>query len=129
MPKKTRPHNPKNRAARTVQSAGSVLRRISQQAGAACSVAGVPADAASHIDVVRALLPVALQPHLQACLLKPGELVLFAASAAWAARLRVAACEAADSGAFRQMSVIGDRAKITVRVMAGTAGSRRRAAD
>jgi hypothetical protein len=129
MPKKNRPHNQKNRAARTVQSAASVLRRISQKAGAACSLAGASADGASHIDVVRAQLPVALQPHLQACLLKPGELVLFADSAAWATRLRVAACEAADSGAFRQMSVIGDGVKITVRVTAGAPGARRRAAD
>jgi hypothetical protein len=64
--------------------------------------------------VVRAGLPAQLQAHLVTCLLRPGEIVLFAESAAWAARLRVAAAEAAQSGAFD--AIAGANPRITVRI-------------
>jgi hypothetical protein len=64
--------------------------------------------------VVRAGLPAEYRPHLITCLLKAGEIVLFAESAAWAARLRVAAFEAAQSGAFA--GICGAEPRITVRV-------------
>src|SRR5512139_1876801 len=100
MPKKPPRDNPKYRAFRTVQSAATVLRRISQKTGVAAPPAPGIAGASSHIDQVRAGLPAGLRPHLVTCLLRPGEIVLFAESAAWATRLRVAAAEAADTGAF-----------------------------
>ena len=59
-------------------------------------------------------LPEELRPHLLDCLLKPAEIVLFAESASWATRLRVAAIEAADAGAFAGLTVANPR--VTVRV-------------
>lgn len=73
-----------------------------------------PAAGASHIDVIRAGLPVELRPRLVTCLLKPAEIVLFVESAAWATRLRVAAVEASETGAFAGLS--GPNPRITVRV-------------
>ncbi len=120
MPKKPHRDNPRNRTSRTVQSAASVLRRISQKSGvvppplpgpAGTTASGRP----SHIvDVVRAGLPAELQAHLVTCLLKPAEIVLFAESAAWAARLRVAAAQAAQAGAFD--AIAGANPRITVRI-------------
>ncbi|MFO1502475.1 MAG: hypothetical protein U1F39_01525 [Steroidobacteraceae bacterium] len=75
--------------------------------------AGAPGDGAPHIDVVRAGLPETLRPHLVTCLLRPEEIVLFAASAAWATRLRLAAVEAAEAGAF---DAICASPRITVRI-------------
>jgi hypothetical protein len=113
MPKKPPRHNPANRAFRTVQSAATVLRRISQKSGVVAPSQGGP-DGPSHIDVIREGLPEELRPHLLSCLLKPAEIVLFAESATWATRLRVAAVEAADAGAFAGLPVANPR--ITVRI-------------
>ena len=114
MPKKPYRDNPRNRTSRTVQSAATVLRRISQKTGVVPPPPAGSAGGASHIDVVRAGLPAELQAHLVTCLLKPAEIVLFAESAAWAARLRVAAGEAAQSGAFD--AIAGANPRITVRI-------------
>ena len=113
MPKKPPRHNPPNRAFRTVQSAATVLRRISQKSGVVLPAQG-GSGAPSHIDVIRASLPEELRPHLLTCLLKSAEIVLFAESATWATRLRVAAVEAAETGAFVGMS--GANPRITVRI-------------
>jgi hypothetical protein len=115
MPKKPFRDNPKNRLPRTVQSAAGVLQRISQRAGIALPpAAGVAA--VSHIEMVRAHLPNDLRAHVVNCLIRPGEVVLFADTAAWATRLRMAACEAADAGAFSDLPEIKGTARITVRV-------------
>jgi hypothetical protein len=74
------------------------------------------AEAASHIEVVRAHLPNELRPHVVNYLIRPGELVLFAETAAWATRLRLAACEAAAAGAFTALPGIAAPPRITVRV-------------
>lgn len=115
MPKKPPRNNPKYRASRTVQSAASVLRRISQRTGVAPPPLPGVAGAPSHIDVIRAGLPEELRAHLVTCLLRPGEIVLFAVSAVWATRLRVAATEAAALGAFAEISGAAT-ARITVRI-------------
>jgi len=111
MPKKPPRDNPKNRVPRTVQSAAGLLQRISLRAGIVS-----PAAAASHIDVVRAALPEELRAHVVNCLIRPGEVVIFAGAAAWATRLRLAACEAASAGAFTDLPGITAPARITVRV-------------
>lgn len=122
MPKKPPRDNPKYRAFRTVQSAATVLRRISQKSGVvAPPVPGTPGGP-SHIEVIRAGLPEALRERLVTCLLKPEEIVLFAESAAWAARLRVAAVEAAETGVFDALA--GAKARITVRISPGPAPAR-----
>ena len=113
MPKKPPRHNPPNRAFRTVQSAATVLRRISQKSGVATPALG-GSGTPSHIELIRAALPEELRPHLLTCLLKPAEIVLFAESATWATRLRVAAVEAAETGAFEGLS--GANPRITVRI-------------
>jgi hypothetical protein len=114
MPKKPPRDNQKYRAFRTVQSAATVLRRISQKTGVVPAPFTQGAGGTSHIDLIRAGLPEELRPHLVTCLLKPAEIVLFAESAAWAARLRVAAVEAAQTGAFSGIS--GANPRITVRL-------------
>jgi len=114
MPKKPPRDNPRNRTPRTVQSAASVLRRISQKSGVVPPPPAGLAAGPSHIDVVRAGLPADLQARLLTCLLKPAEIVLFAESAVWAARLRLAAVEAAEAGAFD--AVAGARPRITVKI-------------
>jgi hypothetical protein len=115
MPKKPLRDNPKNRVSRTVQSAAGLLQRISQRAGlAGPATAGL--QPGSHIDVVRAHLPNELRAHVVNCLIRPDEVVLFADTAAWATRVRLAACEAAAAGAFIQLPGITARARITVRI-------------
>lgn len=114
MPKKPPRDNPRNRTSRTVQSAATVLRRISQKTGVAPPPPAGPASGVSHIDLVRAGLPAELRAHLVTCLVKPAEIVLFAESAAWATRLRVAAVEASQAGAYD--AIAGARALITVKI-------------
>jgi hypothetical protein len=113
MPKKPPRHNPPYRAFRTVQSAATVLRRISRKTGVVAPAQG-GVEGSSHIASIRAGLPEELRPHLLDCLLKPAEIVLFAESASWATRLRVAAIEAADAGAFAGLT--GANPRVTVRV-------------
>src|SRR5689334_24291580 len=102
MPKKPPRDNPKNRAVRTVQSAAGLLQRIGQRAGV---VPPAPAGAApgSHIDVVRAHLPQELRAHVVNCLSRTDEVVLFADAAAWATRIRLAAGDAAATGAVTSL--------------------------
>jgi hypothetical protein len=114
MPKKPSRDNPRNRTLRTVQSAASVLRRISHKTGVVPPPPAGLAAGPSHIDLVRAGLPLDLQARMVTCLLKPAEIVLFAESAAWAARLRVAAVEAAQAGTFD--AIAGASPRITVKI-------------
>ncbi|HXC58146.1 MAG TPA: hypothetical protein VN645_02455 [Steroidobacteraceae bacterium] len=92
-----------------------MLRRISQKSGVV-PPATAGAATASHIDVVRAQLPEELRAHLVNCLLRPGEVVLFADTAAWATRLRLAGCEAAAAGALAALPGVEVDSRITVRV-------------
>jgi hypothetical protein len=114
MPKKPPRDNPRNRAVRTVQSAATLLRRISQKTGVVPPPLAGLAAGTSHIDVLRGLLPDGLGAHLVTCLVRPSELVLFADSAGWAARLRVAAAEIAETGAL--IPIAGENPRITVRI-------------
>ena len=91
------------------------MQRISLRAGIVQPVAAGIASA-SHIDVVRARLPEELRAHVVNCLIRPGEVVIFAAAAAWATRLRLAACEAAAAGAFTELPGITAQPRITVRI-------------
>ena len=112
MPKKPPRNNPPDRERRTVQSAASLLRRISQKSGVL--VSGVPGAAAglgalqapqTLIERVRAQLPEDLRPRLVSCLEKPGELVLFADSAGWATRLKLSVAELPGLAAGRRCTV------------------------
>ena len=91
MPKKPPRDNQRNRAPRTVRSAAAVLQRlIPRRAGSEISLG-------NHVlEKVRAGLPENLRAHVVAAVEKPEELVIFTASAAWAARLKLALAE--DSG-------------------------------
>jgi hypothetical protein len=100
MPKKPPRHNPQNRDGRTVQSAASVLQRISRKMGAPPSHIGQPL-----LERLRELLPPELRQHLVEALEKSGELVLFADSAVWAGRLKLAAPELAAIAAGRRQVV------------------------
>jgi hypothetical protein len=115
MPKKPFRDNQKNRVSRTVQSAAGLLQRISIKAGIA-GPATAGAQPASHIDVVRGHLPDELRAHVVNCLIRPGEIVLFADTAVWATRVRLAACEAAAAGAFAALPGIAAPPRVTVRV-------------
>ena len=111
MPKKPPRNNPPDRERRTVQSAASLLRRISQKSGggARVVVAGPASTKGDRdtllIDQLRAQLPRELQPHLAGCLEKPGELVLFVESAAWATRLKLYVAELPALAAGRRCTV------------------------
>jgi hypothetical protein len=107
---------------RTVQSAATVLRRISQKSGIAPPPVAGAGGGPSHIDVVRAGLPDELRPHLVTCLVKPAEIVLFVESANWAARLRAAAVEAGEADAFG--GIAGPNPRITVRITPGPGRTR-----
>lgn len=125
MPKIPPRDNRRNRSARTIQGTaqgigqgmGGLLQRISQRAEVAVSTEGAP-GALSHIDVIRAALPAALRAHVTACLLRPGEWVLFADAAVWATRLRMAACEVMAQGGFAGLTSGSPPPRITVRVAA-----------
>lgn len=105
MPKKPPRNNPPIRERRTVQTAASVLQRITSRVGG--PLAGLPSQKAAMalIDRLRPLLPEDVQPHLMEVLEKPGELVLFADSAVWAARLRLAASDLSAATAGRRLVV------------------------
>ena len=87
MPNKPRRHNLRKGAPRTVQSAASVLERILRR-----SAPGIPQKNQS-LERVRERFPESLREHVVDVLEKPEELVIFAASAAWAARLKLALAE------------------------------------
>lgn len=139
MPKMPPRDNRRNRNSRTIQGAAegvaSLLQRMARRSDVILSTADGSHAGASHIagsadaagssalDVVRAALPDDLKPHVLDCLLRPGELVLFTDAAAWATRLRMAACEAAANGAFASLPPDAPGApKITVRVAAARPG-------
>lgn len=110
MPKKPPRHNPQNRDGRTVHSAASLLQRISRKTGGTLAAASLSrasqgaADPQTLLERLRTLLPESLRPHLVEVLEKSGELVLFADSAVWASRLKLAAPElAAIAGQRRQV--------------------------
>jgi hypothetical protein len=105
MPKDTPRNNPRDRHSRTVQSAASLLRRISQKAGGAGAGLASPVAPPALIEKLRALLPEELRPHLKQVLEKPGELVLFTESAVWAGRLKLAAPALQEVAAGRRQVV------------------------
>ncbi len=103
MPKKPSRNNPPGGNRRTVQSAASLLRRINAKTGGSLPAPQIAATRT--MDQLRLLLPEELRPHLLEVLEKPGELVLFADSAAWAGRLRLAALELSGVLAGRRQVV------------------------
>jgi hypothetical protein len=84
MPKKPPRDNPRNRTPGTVQSAAAVLRRVMQRDGANIYLGN------QIFEYFLTTLPEALRPHVLQVVERPGELVILADSAAWAARLRLA---------------------------------------
>lgn len=105
MPKKPPRNNLPFREGRTVQSAASLLQRISRKAGGALPSLGAVAASVSLIENLRSLLPEELRPHLIEVLEKPGELVLFTDSAVWAGRLKLATLKLAGLAAGRRQVV------------------------
>lgn len=104
MPKKPPRNNPRDGDRRTLQSSASLLQRITAKAGsprAALPLAG----STSLIEQVRKSLPEELRQHLVEVLEKPGELVLFADSAVWAGRLKLAVPELSGVLAGRRQTV------------------------
>ncbi len=105
MPKKPPRNNLPFREGRTVQSAATLLQRISRKAGGTLPSLGEAAASVSLIERLRAQLPEEQRPHLIEVLEKPGELVLFSGSAVWAGRLKLAATELAGLAAGRKQVV------------------------
>lgn len=99
MPKKPPRHNPPNRTPRTVQSAASILRRLNAQEGLGVSLEN------QNLETVRASLPEGLRGHVVGVLEKPEELVIFAESAVWVARLRLAFAAQPPAGSARRTIV------------------------
>lgn len=90
MPKKPPRDNPRGRERRTVQSAASLLQRITLKTGI---VPQAPDEAGALLERLRAALPAELRPHLTSVLQKSDELVCFVDGAAWAGRLKLAMAE------------------------------------
>jgi len=101
MPKKPPRDNRRDRAIRTVRSAGAVLERLGLARGN-----GIPPQNQLSEALCRRL-PEGLRRHVMETVEKHGELVILADSANWAARVRLAL--AADPAA-------GDGRRITVKV-------------
>ena len=95
MPKKPPRDNRGPRELRTVHSAGAgaaaLLQRITKQAGVRLPAPspGHPPAPEDWLARLRTALPAELRPHLARVLEKDDGLVLFAASAAWAGRIRL----------------------------------------
>ncbi len=85
MPKKPIRDNPRNRTTRTVQSAASVLQRLATRGNAV----SIPFEN-QVLEKLRTRLPLDLRPHVVDVVEKVGELIIFAESAVWAARLKLA---------------------------------------
>ncbi len=105
MPKKPTRDNPRNRATRTVQSAATVLQRISARAQVSAVTIG-----AEDVAIQRLCggLPEGVRAHLVGCVEKADEVVLLVDSAAWAGRLKLLLADAPPAG---------DTRRITVRIM------------
>jgi hypothetical protein len=104
MPKKTPRNNRRNRAARTVQSAATVLQRlIPRRTGAGISI--------EKQSLEKALLrvPEFLRPHVVGAVDKPEELVIFMESAVWAARLKLALADTRLAGDTRTTVKVAPR--------------------
>ena len=102
MPKKPPRDNPSIRNRNAVQSAATLLQRISQKSGIAVTT---PQEARSQLEHLRAQLPETLRPHLVDIIQKPDELVCFMDSAVWAARLRLVAAELPELTAGRKLTL------------------------
>lgn len=105
MPKKPPRNNPRHGDRRTVQSAAALLRRITERSGGALPALPASGAAASLIQRLRESLAEEVRPHLVEVLEKPGELVLFADSAVWAGRLKLAAADLSGVLAGRRQTV------------------------
>ncbi len=110
MPKKTPPDNRRAKGLHTVHTAGDgaarVLQRISARARVVLpgqTVAAMPPPA--WLERLRAALPEELRPHLVGVLEKSDGLVLFAASAAWAGRLKLELPDLAGAAENRPLKV------------------------
>ena len=108
MPKKPPRNNPRGRELRPVHTAGAgataLLQRITKRAGVQ-----FPAG-------LQALLPAELQGHVVDVLAKDDELVFFADSAVWGARLRLWLGEHARTWEGRRLVV---RVRQSVRISRG----------
>ena len=113
MHKKPPRNNRRPAELRTVHTAGAeaarLLQRITRRAQVVLPGAqGDPAGAAaerSWLERLRAALPEELRPHLRSVLEKPDGLVLFAGSAVWAGRLKLALPELAGVAGGRDLRV------------------------
>ncbi len=103
-----RPFRPRSRPT----AAGDLLQRTLR--GDALAAVRLGADGA---EVLRqrlvAQLPEELRPHVAAVIAKPGEVVVFADAATWAARLKLALAESPPDMA----DAAAPGSRITVRVM------------
>lgn len=99
MPKKPVRDNPRHRAPRTVQSAANLLGKILARTAPGISLKD------QSLERVRKRFPESLREHVVSVLEKPEELVIFAASAAWAARLKLALAEQPATPAARRTTV------------------------
>ena len=111
MPKKPPRDNRGRRELSTVHTAGDsaarLLQRITKRAQVVLPAGGPRAGAAgeSWLQRLQAALPEELRPHLLAVLEKPDGLVLFAGSATWASRLKLALPELAEAAGRRPLTV------------------------
>lgn len=105
MPKNPPRHNPRFRHVRTVQSAATVLQRLSVKSGVVATTIGGDSVA---IERLCSQLPEDLRGRVVGGVEKADELVLLAESAVWAGRLKLV---------LPELPPREDARKVTVRVM------------
>ncbi|MEO8308830.1 MAG: hypothetical protein ABI616_12400 [Pseudomonadota bacterium] len=100
---------------RATLSAATLLQRITRK-----SAISMPEMAstgtAGFLERLQKSVPAELRSHIFEVILRPGELVVFTESAAWAGQLRVALAEARKGPLHQTLPELTNRPKLTLRV-------------
>jgi Dna[CI] antecedent, DciA len=110
---------PRNKQAaprtRATLSAASLLQRITRKSAISLPQMG-STGTAGLLKRVQESVPAELRLHIFEVILRPGELVVFTESAAWAGRLRLALAEARADPSRPSLPELADHPKLTLRV-------------
>jgi len=112
MPKNPPPYKKRFRNSGPPRSNVSVLADITRRIAPPAT-----ADDSNFIDALARVLPDGLSAHLKGARIRDGVLVVYAESAAWAARLRLALNEHISSAAAPALPGLPAGARVVARVM------------
>ncbi len=122
MPKNPSRNKVKSRSSAAPRSAANLLATLVRRDNPGSGGAKTPGNPDDLCESLKSLLPPELGARLLAARLRDGELVLFADSAAWAGRLKLAATELIAAG--RMPAALPPGTRVLTRLMPG-AGFRR----